>query len=122
MFINFIFTLYLCNIINNVNIDMHSWETESDTSYKVKIRPYNQIIADLNDQIKKESSNDDCLKIGILTHSQIMGNNDWRIFSKLVKAIKKMGIEFIGIEKILHGLLIFMIFLLNENIRIHNIL
>jgi hypothetical protein len=32
-----------------------------------------------------------------------MGNNDWHIFGKLVKAIKKMGIEFIDAEKILHG-------------------
>jgi len=85
-------------INNNVNIDIHSWETESDTSYKVKIRPYNQIIDDLNDQIKKANPNDDCLKIGILTHSQIMSNNDWQIFGILIKAIKKMGIEFVGLE------------------------
>ena len=90
-------------INNNVNIDIHSWKTESDISYEVKIRPYNKIIDDVNNQIKKEKSNDDCLIIGILTHSQIMDNNDWYIFGKLVKAIKKMGIEFIGIEKILHG-------------------
>ena len=61
------------------------------------------IIDDVINNIKKEKSADDCLTIGILTHSQIMGNNDWHIFGKLVKAIKKMGIEFIGIEKILHG-------------------
>jgi len=109
-------------INNNVHVDIHSWKTESDTSYEVIIRAYNQIIDDVNNKIKKEKSDDDCLTIGILTHSQIMGNNDWHIFGKLVKAIKKMGIEFIGIGKILHGLLIFMIFLLNENIRIHNIL
>ena len=90
-------------INNNVHVDIHSWKTESDTSYQVKIRPYNQIIDDVNNKIKKEKSDDDCLIIGILTHSQIMGNNDWHIFGKLVKAIKKMGIEFIGIEKILHG-------------------
>ena len=109
-------------INNNVHVDIHSWKTESDTSYEVIIRDYNQIIDDVNNKIKKEKSDDDCLTIGILTHSQIMGNNDWHIFGKLVKSMKKMGIEFIGIEKILHGLLIFMIFLLNENIRIHNIL
>jgi len=109
-------------INNNVNIDIHSWKTESDISYEVKIRPYNKIIDDVNNQIKKEKSNDDCLIIGILTHSQIMGNNDWYIFGKLVKAIKKMGIEFIGLEKVLYGLLIIIIFLSNENFSLHNIL
>ena len=69
----------------------------------MKIRDYNQIIDDVNNIIKKEKSDDDCLTIGILTHSQIMGNNDWHIFGKLVKAIKKMGIEFIDAEKMLCG-------------------
>ena len=90
-------------INNNVNVDIHSWKTESDSSYEVNIRSYNQIIDDIFNKIKIEKSDDECLTIGILTHSQIMGNNDWHIFGKLVKAIKKMGIEFIDAEKILHG-------------------
>ena len=90
-------------INNNVHVDIHSWKTESDSSYEVNIRSYNQIIDDIFNKIKIEKSDDECLTIGILTHSQIMGNNDWHIFGKLVKAIKKMGIEFIDAEKILHG-------------------
>ena len=90
-------------INNNVHVDIHSWKTESASSYEVNIRSYNQIIDDIFNKIKIEKSDDECLTIGILTHSQIMGNNDWHIFGKLVKAIKKMGIEFIDAEKILHG-------------------
>ena len=90
-------------INNNVHVDIHSWITESASSYEVNIRSYNQIIDDIFNKIKIEKSDDECLTIGILTHSQIMGNNDWHIFGKLVKAIKKMGIEFIDAEKILHG-------------------
>ena len=89
-------------INNNVHIDIHSWKTKSEKSYEVKTRKYSQIINDIYNKIIREKK-DDCLTIGILTHSQIMGDKDWLIFGKLVKEIKEMGIEFNGIEKLLHG-------------------
>jgi len=43
-------------INNNVHVDIHSWKTESDSSYEVNIRSYNQIIDDIFNKIKIEKS------------------------------------------------------------------
>lgn len=78
---------------NNVHIDIHRWDSKTENNYQVKIRSYNEIIAEIYNIIFK--IDDQQILIGILTHSQIMNINHWRIFRKVIRNLKKMDIEFI---------------------------
>ena len=39
------------------------------------------------------------VKIGLLTHSQIMNDADWEIFTRLIIELKKSGIEVIDLYR-----------------------
>ena len=83
------------NLINkNVDIDIFSWKTQSETSYEVNIRDYGQILDDFYNKIILNNNNS--ITIAIVTHSQIMNKQDWKIFGKLIMILKKTKIEFIG--------------------------
>ena len=86
---------YPCLFNKNVDIDIFSWKTQSEISYEFNIRDYSQILDDICDKIKLKINNNNRITIGIVTHSQIMNNQDWRIFRKLIMTLKKTGIHFI---------------------------
>ena len=86
---------YPCLFNKNVDIDIFSWKTQSEISYEFNIRDYSQILDDICDKIKLKINNNNSITIGIVTHSQIMNNQDWRIFRKLIMTLKKTGIHFI---------------------------
>ena len=81
---------------NNVKIDIHSWQTKSETEYKSFCKEYSQIIKEISDLITntKDSHTSD-ISIGLLTHSQIMSKDDFTMIHQLIIELKKTEIHFI---------------------------
>ena len=85
----------------NVQIDVHSWKTESETSYDVRIKSFEAIMDNFFKLISSEKSKQNgYLNIGVLTHSQIMQEKDWEIFKKIILTLKESGVEIIGVERL----------------------
>ena len=81
----------------NVHIDIHSWRTNSEISYDVIIKPFERIANDFIKIISTEKfRSNGYLNIGVLTHSQIMHENDWVIFKRFILALKEVGVEIIA--------------------------
>lgn len=81
---------------NNVKIDIHSWQTKSETEYKSFCKEYSLIIKEISDLITntKDSHTSD-ISIGLLTHSQIMSKDDFTMIHQLIIELKKTEIHFI---------------------------
>ena len=81
----------------NTHIDIHSWKTKSENSYDVKMRPFEMIADDIIKIITSaKSQKNGHENIGLLTHSQIMKDNDWEIFTQLITQLKDADIEIIN--------------------------
>ena len=89
-------TIFNYNGLRNlsVQIDIHSWETKSENSYSVKVRKFSEIFCDLYRILtEKPTYLEKKIDIGILTHSQIMKDKDWKIFKMLIQFLKDEGVK-----------------------------
>ena len=86
----------IASALSSYFLIIFSWKTQSETSYEVNIRDYGQILDDFYNKIILNNNNS--ITIAIVTHSQIMNQQDWNIFGKLIMTLKKTKIEQVKIH------------------------
>lgn len=95
-------TKYPDLINNNVHIDIHSWQTKSETEYKVYCKKYSEVLKEISYLLAHTIHHQDSdISVGILTHSQIMSEEDFNMIMNLIFDFKKIGIKFFKRDKLL---------------------
>ena len=78
----------------NSNLDIHNWQSTSELLYTAEVKSWENIIDAIDKKINSHI-NEKEIKIGLLTHSQIMSKSDWKYFQRIVQYLHSSGIEFI---------------------------
>ena len=85
----------------NSNIDIHNWQSTSELLYTTEVRSWKNIIDAINKKINSQI-NEKEIRIGLLTHSQIMCKSDWKYFQRIVHYLRSSGTEFINASALIN--------------------